>query len=306
MIRVKQASPMHTIQDLGRFGFASQGVAQAGPMDSLSACWANSILKNAVNSPLIEIGGGGFVVEFTTPVNFSITGAWGDFTLDGKPLIGPGRHLAHAGSVLKVGRLSSGLFTYLAVDGGLHVEPILGSVATCRRDSLGGLTATGLPLSSGDELQYAADQLRPLKLIPRRYLDSYVTPLVCDVILRNSDNFSSISTDLFFNQSYTVAKEQSRMGYRLDGQSSIQSNRPRYSVPIPLGGIQIPPSGQPIVLMRDHQSLGGYPMIGTLTRRSLSLLAQRSPGKVVSFRPMQRDEAVAEFYKYQQFFGDFR
>jgi allophanate hydrolase len=58
--------------------------------------------------------------------------------------------------------------------------------------------------------------------------------------------------------------------------------------------------------MRDHQSLGGYPMIGTLTRRSLSLLAQRSPGKVVSFRPIQRDEAVAEFYKYQQFFGDFR
>ena len=56
MIRVKQASPMHTIQDLGRFGFASQGVAQAGPMDSISSCWANSILKNAVNCPLIEIG----------------------------------------------------------------------------------------------------------------------------------------------------------------------------------------------------------------------------------------------------------
>ena len=126
------------------------------------------------------------------------------------------------------------------------------------------------------------------------------------MILRNSDNFNSIATDLFFNQSYIVAKEQSRMGYRLDGHSSIESNRPRYSVPIPLGGIQIPPSGQPIVLMRDHQSLGGYPMIGTLTRRSLSLLAQRSPGKVVSFRPIQRDEAVAEFYKYQQFFGDFR
>jgi len=306
MIRVKQASPMHTIQDLGRFGFASQGVAQAGPMDGISACWANSILKNAVNSPLIEIGGGGFVAEFTAPVNFSITGAWGDFTLDGRPLIGPGRHPAHAGSVLKIGRLSSGLFTYLAVEGGFLIESVLGSVATCQRDSLGGLAGTGSPLSSGDELQYVADLLRPLKLIPRRYLDSYLTPLVCDVILRNSDNFNSIAADLFFNQSYIVAKEQSRIGYRLEGQSSIESNRPRYSVPIPLGGIQIPPSGQPIVLMRDHQSLGGYPMIGTLTRRSLSLLAQRSPGKVVSFRPIRRDEAVAEFYKYQQFFGDFR
>jgi len=306
MIRVKQASPMHTIQDLGRFGFASQGVAQAGPMDSISACWANSILKNAVNSPFIEIGGGGFVAEFTTSVNFAITGAWGDFALDGRSLVGPGRHTAYAGSVLKIGRLSSGLFTYLAVEGGFLIESVLGSVATCQRDSLGGLAGTGSPLSSGDELQYVADLLRPLKLIPRRYLDSYLTPLVCDVILRNSDNFNSIAADLFFNQSYIVAKEQSRIGYRLEGQSSIESNRPRYSVPIPLGGIQIPPSGQPIVLMRDHQSLGGYPMIGTLTRRSLSLLAQRSPGKVVSFRPIQRDEATAEFYKYQQFFGDFR
>ena len=180
------------------------------------------------------------------------------------------------------------------------------SVATCQRDSLGGLTGTGAALTSGDELRYKADRLRPLKLIPRRYLDSYVTPLVCDVIMRYSDHFDSIATDRFLNQSYTVAKEQSRMGYRLDGQSSIESNRPRYSVPIPLGGIQIPPSGQPIVLMRDHQSLGGYPMIGTLTRRSLSLLAQRSPGKVVSFKPIKRDEATAEFYKYQQFFGDFR
>ena len=306
MIRVNQASPMHTIQDLGRFGFASQGVAQAGPMDSISACWANSILKNAVNSPLIEIGGGGFVAEFTTPVNFSITGAWGDFALDGRPLIAPGRHPAHAGSVLKIGRLSSGLFTYLAVEGGFHVESVLGSVATCQRDSLGGLTGAGATLKSGDELPHKAGRLRPLKLIPRRYLDSYISPLVCDVILRNSDNFNSIAADLFVNQSYIVAKQQSRMGYRLDGQSRIESNRPRYSVPSPLGGIQIPPSGQPIVLMRDHQSLGGYPMIGTLTRRSLSLLAQRSSGKVVSFRPIQRDEATAEFYKYRQFFGDFR
>jgi biotin-dependent carboxylase-like uncharacterized protein len=306
MIRVRQASPMHTIQDLGRFGFASQGVAQAGPMDSIAACWANTILNNSVNRPFIEIGGGGFVAEFAFPVNFAITGAWGDFTLDGQPLIGPGCYPAHAGSVLKIGRLSSGLFTYLAVEGGFHIESVLGSVATCQRDSLGGLTGTGAALTSGDELRYKADRLRPLKLIPRRYLDSYVTPLVCDVIMRHSDHFDSIATDRFLNQSYTVATEQSRMGYRLDGQSSIESNRPRYSVPIPLGGIQIPPSGQPIVLMRDHQSLGGYPMVGTLTRRSLSLLAQRSPGKVVSFKPIKYDEATAEFYKYQQFFGDFR
>ena len=138
------------------------------------------------------------------------------------------------------------------------------------------------------------------------YLESYQVPLICDLIMRNSDHFDSTAIDHFFNQSYVVAREQSRMGYRLEGQIGISARRLRYSIPIPLGGVQIPPAGQPIVLMRDHGSLGGYPMIGTLTRRSLSLLAQRSAGRVVSFRPIKRDQATTEFLKYQEFFGDFR
>ncbi len=297
---------MHTIQDIGRFGFASQGVAHAGPMDSIAACWANWILGNPVNRPFVEIGGGGLVAEFTKPVNFAIAGAWGDFTLDGRPLIGPGCYPVNAGSVLKIGRLSSGLFTYFAVEGGFDMEPFLGSVATCQSDALGGADGSGNALAAGDELSHETSQLKPPRLIPRRYLDSYKAPLVCDLIMRNSDHFDSIAIDRFFNQSYKVAKEQSRIGYRLEGQTSISVRRPRYSIPIPLGGVQIPPAGQPIVLMRDHGSLGGYPMIGTLTRRSLSLLAQRSAGRVASFRPIKRDEATTEFLKYQKFFGDFR
>ena len=306
MIRIKQSGPMHTIQDIGRFGFASQGVAHAGPMDSIAACWANWILGNPVNRPFVEIGGGGLVAEFTKPVNFAIAGAWGDFTLDEQPLIGPGCYPVNAGTVLKIGRLSSGLFTYFAVEGGFDMEPFLGSVATCQRDALGGADGSGKALAAGDELSHETSQLKPPRLIPRRYLDSYKAPLVCDLIMRNSDHFDSIAIDRFFNQSYTVAKEQSRMGYRLEGQISISARRSRYSIPIPLGGVQIPPAGQPIVLMRDHGSLGGYPMIGTLTRRSLSLLAQRLAGGVISFRPIERDQAITEFLKYQEFFGDFR
>ena len=306
MIRIKESSPMHTIQDLGRFGFASHGVAHAGPMDSISACWANWILGNSVNCPFIEIGGGGLVAVFTESANVAIAGAWGDFTLDGQPLIGPGCYPVNAGAVLNIGGLSSGLFTYFAVEGGFDMEPVLGSVSTCQRDALGGTDGSGNALVAGDELSHHTNQLKPKRLIPRRYLDSYKTPLICDLIMRNSDHFDSIAIDRFFNQSYTVTKEQSRIGYRLEGQISISARRSRYSIPIPLGGVQIPPAGQPIVLMRDHGSLGGYPMIGTLTRRSLSLLAQRLTGGVVSFRPIERDQATTEFLKYQEFFGDFR
>lgn len=306
MLRIKQANPLHCVQDLGRYGFASQGVAKSGPMDSVAACWANYSLGNAVTSPLLEIGGGGFVAKFTQDVNFALAGAWGEMTLDSRPLPGPGAYPVSAGSILRVGRFSGGMFSYLAVEGGFAIEPVLGSVSTCRRDSLGGLHGRGESLSIGDVLPYEARGLRPLKLIPRRHLDSYIAPLVCDVILRKTDHFTSDVTGLFFNQGYTVTREQSRMGYRLDGDLSIVAERPRYSVPIPLGGIQVPPSGQPIVLMRDHQSLGGYPMLGTLTRKSLGQLAQRRAGQMVSFRVVPREIAVQEFLRYREFFGEFR
>ncbi|MDB2619296.1 biotin-dependent carboxyltransferase family protein [Litorivicinus sp.] len=306
MLRIKQTNPMHSVQDLGRYGFASQGVAKAGPMDSVAACWANSCLGNAVTLPLLEIGGGGFVAEFTKDVNLALAGAWGEMTLDGQPLPGPGAHPVLAGSILRLGRFSSGMFSYLAVQGGFAIQPVLGSVSTCQRDSLGGLDGQGEPLSIEDTLPYQTAERRPVNLIPRRYLESYHQPLVCDVILRETDQLASDATDLFFNQGYKVTREQSRMGYRLDGDLSIVAERPRYSVPIPLGGIQVPPSGQPIVLMRDHQSLGGYPMLGTLTRKSLGQLAQRRAGQMVSFRAVSREIAVQEFLQYRQFFGDFR
>jgi biotin-dependent carboxylase-like uncharacterized protein len=297
---------MHCLQDLGRYGFASQGVAKAGPMDSLAACWANYCLGNAVTLPLLEVGGGGFVAEFTKAVNFALAGAWGEVTLDGKPLPGPGAHPVSAGSILRLGRFSGGMFSYLAVQGGFAIEPVLGSVSTCQRDALGGTYGQGESLSIDDALPYQTCELRPLNLIPRRYLDSYIQPLICDVILRESDQFASDATDLFLNQAYKVTHEQSRMGYRLDGDLSIVAARSGYSVPIPLGGIQVPPSGQPIVLMRDHQSLGGYPMLGTLTRKSLGQLAQRRAGRMVSFRAISREIAVHEFLQCRQFFGDFR
>lgn len=186
MLRIKQANPMHSVQDLGRYGFASQGVAKAGPMDSVAACWANSCLGNAVTLPLLEIGGGGFVAEFTKDVNLALTGAWGEMTLDGQPLPGPGAHPVSAGSVLRLGRFSSGMFSYLAVQGGFAIQPVLGSVSTCQRDSLGGLDGQGEPLSIENTLPYQTAERRPVNLIPRRYLESYHQPLVCDVILRLS------------------------------------------------------------------------------------------------------------------------
>lgn len=109
----------------------------------------------------------------------------------------------------------------------------------------------------------------------------------------------------FSEQEYHVAKEVSRIGYRLEG-DAIPVAVPRYSAPIPLGGVQITAAGQPVVLMRDHQTLGGYPIIATVTRKSLGMLAQRRPGQPVSFRAVEVAQARHQLEELRSFFGDFR
>ncbi len=118
------------------------------------------------------------------------------------------------------------------------MTPYLGSVATCQRDALGGADGSGNALVAGDALSHETIQLKPLRLIPR-YLESYQAPLICDLIMRHSEHFDATAIDHFFNQSSVVVREQSRMGYRLEGQTCISARRPRYSMPIPLGGVQI-------------------------------------------------------------------
>ncbi len=306
MLQIKTASPSHSIQDLGRFGFASQGVAQSGPMDMTAACWANYCIGNSVSRALLEIGGGGFHGVFTEDTSIGIAGAWGDIRLNGAKLLGPGCFPVEGGSTLVIRGLVSGFFTYIAVKNGFVVKESLGSVSTCGRDNLGGAHGDGRALATNDEVSYFRSNGLSQSFVSRRFVPGYLAPLVCEVILNDHGDFDECVVTEFLRQAYTVSKDVSRMGYRLHGKTLINGKAPRYSRPMPLGGIQIPSGGHPIVLMRDHQSLGGYPLIGSVTRPSLSLLAQRVPGQQLSFRAANRGLALSEFKKFNEFFGDYR
>ena len=306
MLKIKSASPLHSIQDLGRFGFASQGVAQSGPMDMTAACWANYCIGNSVSRSLLEIGGGGFHAVFTKDTTIGIAGAWGDIQLNGEKLPSPGCFPVEGGSTLVIRGLASGFFTYIAVKNGFVVKESLGSVSTCDRDNLGGIYGDGSALAANDEVLYPRSNGLSQSLITRRFVPSYLAPLVCEVILNDHGDFDECVATEFLTQAYTVSKDVSRMGYRLHGKTLIDGKSPRYSRPMPLGGIQIPPGGQPIVLMRDYQSFGGYPLIGSVTRPSLSLLAQRVPGQHLSFREANTGLAISKFKKFSEFFGDYR
>ena len=135
------------------------------------------------------------------------------------------------------------------------MTPFLGGVATCQRDALGGADGSGNALAAGHALSHEVSQLKPLRLISRRYLDSYKAPLICDLIMRNSEHFDSTAIDHFFNQSYMVAR--SKAEWVIDWKSKPSFLRGDRGIRCnPLGGVQIPSAGQPIVLMRDHGSLG--------------------------------------------------
>lgn len=307
MLTLISSSPLHTIQDRGRLGLSRYGLASAGPMDAHASAWANKLLGNSPEAAQIEICSGGFTARFDAPCRFSITGANCTITLDGEPLDLWTTQFAETGSRLEIGACQSGLFTYLAIGGGLDLPAMLGSRSQSRRDGIGGLDGKACPLKAGDQIPYTIQTTARTarQRTPQQFIPDYNTPLVCDLMFRASNIVSDEVKQHFIEQEYQVAKEVSRIGYRLEGEA-IPVTVPRYSAPIPLGGVQITAAGQPVVLMRDHQTLGGYPIIATVTRKSLGMLAQRRPGQPVSFRAVEVAQARHQLEELRNFFGDFR
>lgn len=305
MLEVIQSSPLHTVQDLGRSGLGRFGMATAGPMDMHAAAWANHLLYNSPSCALLEITSGGFHGRFEQPTLFSITGGTGDFRLNDQPIRGWETYQAGPGDQLKLGALGSGMFTYIAVAGGFQLNPQFNSLATSRRDHLGGPSGEGKGLAGGDKIAYRAQQGLGHRRVPEAYIPDYSQALICDLIPRQLADQSASALSTLIGQRYEVTRDQSRVGYRLEAGDAIDISVPRYSAPIPLGGIQITAAGQPIVLMRDHQTLGGYPVIATVTRYALGQLAQRRPGQHLRFRPVSANSARNRLIELMEFFGEF-
>jgi allophanate hydrolase subunit 2 len=196
-----------------------------------------------------------------------------------------------------------GARAYLAAPGGFDAPAVLGSCSTVIREELGGLDGLGKPLAQGDRLSYcgAAFVLQGLSYqqIPDLKLS---TPL--DVVLGAQIGlFSGPSLFDAFNSDWTLDTRADRMGIRLLGPELTYMGEPMISEGIPLGAIQVPPDGQPIVLLNDRQTIGGYPRLGALTPLSLASLAQCLPGSVIRLKPMLQNTAHQQHMQYVQRFG---
>ena len=309
-----------TIQDGGRWGYQDSGVPVSGPMDRQAHRRANALVGNASDAATLEATLLGPELRFDQRVLIALTGADLEATIDDKPAAADIPHRVEGGGILRFGARRSGTRAYIAIDGGVDVPVTLGSRSTHVVSGLGGLNGRALrpgdrlALGSVNEAQGESDHLRrgPFRSALRPAGNSKAPGGARLRALRGPQDyyFEESAFDWLTRTRFTVSPQSDRMGYRLIGAS--ETTRPPSSVTDHgsmisdaafTGGIQIPPSGQPILLMADRQTTGGYPQIATVITADLPLAGQLAPGDWIEFALCTRPEAIAALTEQEEAFG---
>ncbi|HTU68895.1 MAG TPA: biotin-dependent carboxyltransferase family protein [Candidatus Baltobacteraceae bacterium] len=269
-IVVERAGLQSLIVDRGRFGLRHFGVGWCGAMDLRALADANALAGNPPNAAAIEIVLGDFALSFEAAARFALAGADCDAQLDGEGIATYHLHTAQAGSRLVLHRPRAWMRTVLALDGGIRVAPVLGSRTTDLLAHMGGIG--GRALRAGDRLILGEPAIAPTGVVRKQ------PP--CDFVFRV---LRQALAERLWDREWTVGHESNRMGYRLRGDAQphdLGSTRSRAVFP---GFIQLPPSGEPIVLMSDAQTTGGYPLAGVVIEEDLWKLAQAPIGARIRF-----------------------
>jgi biotin-dependent carboxylase-like uncharacterized protein len=298
-LSIEASTPLCLLQDAGRFGVRHLGVTQGGALDWRSMSWANWLLGNRLDAPVIEITLGGFSVVAQEDCVLALGGADLGAQIDGEPLAPWRSFRLHKGQRLQFTQPILGARAYLAAPGGFDAPEVLGSRSTVVREEHGGLEGMGRPLNQGHSLSYSGNSLVLLRELPadRRPDLDLAAPL--DLVLgAQIGEFSGQSLFDAFNSVWTLDSRADRMGIRLLGAALEYQGKPMISEGIPLGAVQVPPDGQPIVLLNDRQTIGGYPRLGALTPLALARLAQCLPGTTVRLKPVVQEVAHRQQVEY--------
>ena len=298
-LTIEASTPLCLLQDAGRFGVRHLGVTQGGGLDWRSMSWANWLLGNGLDASVIEITFGGFSVVAEDDCLLALAGADLGAQIDGQPLapwrsfkLGKGQRLQFTQPLL-------GARAYLAAPGGFDAPKVLGSTATVVREELGGLDGMGRALAKGSSLKYSTEAPLLVRELPREHVPDFNLDTPLDLVLgAQIGEFSGQSLFDAFNSVWTLDSRADRMGIRLLGAALQYQGKPMISEGIPLGAVQVPPDGQPIVLLNDRQTIGGYPRLGALTPLALARLAQCLPGATVRLKPVVQDVAHREQVEY--------
>jgi antagonist of KipI len=298
MIEVLRAPPYLAVQDAGWRGLRASGMPVSGAMDGWALGVANLLAGNAADAAGLEWALGGGAIRFAGDAVLAIAGAKVEGTLGGAPLAACTVLRARAGDELRIDRIVRGRFAYLAVAGGIDVAPVLGSRSTYLAGGFGGFE--GRLIRAGDVLRIGAlgsvgppaGWTLPEGLHPTYPADARLRAVAGPQI----GLFPQSSREAFETGTFRVARASDRAGYRLEGPAvtaEVKAALP--SEPACPGAVQVPDSGQPIVLMPDGPTVGGYPKIAVVASVDVPLLAQRAPGEELRFRIVSVDEAQAAY-----------
>jgi antagonist of KipI len=305
---VDKAGLLDTIQDQGRWGYQAFGVVVAGAMDSYAYQLGNLLLGNDHNCASLEMTLLGPQLTFSAPTQIVITG--GDLSpiLNDQPAPMWQVISLNKNDRLSFGSAYKGCRSYLAVKGGFQVKKIMGSYSTYVKANLGGWK--GRPIEKGDLIPYISctDNTTGTKRSISQGLAYNVRPVYDNqinvrVLLGPQDNrFTKNGLDTFLTEPFTVTTKMDRMGIRLKGKAIEHLNGADIlSDAMPLGGIQVPPDGQPIILMSDRQTTGGYTKIGAVISTDIHKLAQVRPNDTIHFKKVSLSEAQDLYREEQRF-----
>jgi len=311
-IEVIRPGMLSIIQDEGRTGYRKYGVPSGGVMDTFAARTANMLVGNPREAAVLEMTLSGPELRFRETQLIALCGADMSAMVDGKPVPLWRPVVIRQDSVLRIGSCRSGMRGYIAFAGGVEVPRTMSSRSTDLKTGFGGLD--GRPLRAGDRLftregsraahallhvmaKRAKEQGEGMAATSWRLSEYEIPGYRADPVLRvmpgkDHGEFAEESLHQFYRDRYMVTSESDRMGYRLKGAAlELARKADRLSEAVAYGTVQVPPDGQPIVLMADHQTVGGYPVIAQIARVDLPLLAQARPGSRVAFARVSHEEA---------------
>ncbi len=282
-----------TVQDMGRTGYQESGMSVSGVMDQRSTAIANILVGNDENEAVLEVTLMGPMITFTEDNIIAITGANLVPKINGKDFPMYQAVLVHKGDSMNFAGMTSGSRAYIAVAGGFDIPVQMGSKSTNLKSKVGGYQ--GRKIGGGDEIEFSAPKTTLPNMDKRKVApeDFSQTEKDIRVVMGPQDDcFTEKGIDTFLNNTYTFTNESDRMGCRLEGEIIEHKNGGDIITDgIAFGAIQVPSHGQPIIMMADHQTTGGYTKIAGVISVDLPLVAQSRPGYKVNFKKVTIEEA---------------
>lgn len=290
-----------TLQDEGRQQVQAYGFSPGGAADLHSMLWANKLLNNPPNNPVFECTLGNMEFEFSSPCCIAITGAAHHIEINGQKKRGWQCHTIEGPTRITIDPPRSGIYTYIAIKGKPQEKKIHNSYSTIEREESGFNSGHQLNVGQTIEFSVCPDKTLPYA-VPYRFRPDYSKNLKLRLIpgfqfsLCQQEQISKI-----FDSQYCIHPNSNKMGYRLIEGQSIHIDSTILSEATPLGSVQVPPDGNPIILMKDRQTIGGYPKLGCIYQTDIFQLSQRRPGQKIAFQLGKLSEAMEELQKLYSF-----